>query len=172
LVSSFLELLYSLRVRQGGEDRIYWISSKRRKFEVRSYYHVLYIHASSHFLWKSICRVKVPSRVAFFEWTAALGKILILNNLRKRNVIVMDWCCICKKSGESTDHLLLHYEVARDLWSSLFHLFRADWVMPRRVKELLVSWSGQVRSCNVLTVWRLYLERAECKKLWRKRIRW
>jgi hypothetical protein len=43
LVSSFFELLYSLRVRQGGEDRICWIPSKRRKFEVRSYYHVLSI---------------------------------------------------------------------------------------------------------------------------------
>jgi hypothetical protein len=50
LVSSFFELLYSLKVRQGGEDRICWIPSKRRKFEVRSYYHVLSILTSSLFL--------------------------------------------------------------------------------------------------------------------------
>jgi hypothetical protein len=32
-----LILLYSLRLRQGGEDKICWIPSKRRKFEVRSF---------------------------------------------------------------------------------------------------------------------------------------
>jgi hypothetical protein len=46
---------------------------------------------------------------------AALGKILTLDNLRKRLVIMMDWRCICKKSGESVDYLLLHCEVAREL---------------------------------------------------------
>jgi hypothetical protein len=28
---------------------------------------------------------------------------------------------MCKKSGESINHLLLHCEVTRDLWSSLFN---------------------------------------------------
>jgi hypothetical protein len=41
LISSFFELLYSLRTRQEGEDRICWIPSKRRQFKVKSYYHVL-----------------------------------------------------------------------------------------------------------------------------------
>jgi hypothetical protein len=36
---------------------------------------------------------------------------------------------MCKKSEESIDHFLLHCEVARELWSSLFHLFGVDWVM-------------------------------------------
>jgi hypothetical protein len=36
---------------------------------------------------------------------------------------VVDWCCICKKSRETIDHLLLHCEVARDLWVSIFPSF-------------------------------------------------
>jgi hypothetical protein len=38
---------------------------------------------------KSIWSIKAPSRVVFFVWTMTLGKILTLNNLRKRNVIVV-----------------------------------------------------------------------------------
>jgi hypothetical protein len=38
---------------------------------------------------------------------AALGKILNLDNLRKRNVIVVDWYYMCKRSGRSIDYLLL-----------------------------------------------------------------
>jgi hypothetical protein len=67
------------------------------------------------FSWKSTWRSKAPSTMAFFVLEATLGRILTLDNLRKRYVIVMDWCCMCKKSSESTDHLLFHFEVARDL---------------------------------------------------------
>jgi hypothetical protein len=44
--------------------------------------------------------------------TMTLGKTLTLDNLRKRNVIVVDWCCMCKRSRESIDNLLLHCEVS------------------------------------------------------------
>jgi hypothetical protein len=41
LVIAFYDLLYSLILRQGGEDRIWWIPSKRRKFKIRSFYQEL-----------------------------------------------------------------------------------------------------------------------------------
>jgi hypothetical protein len=41
---------------------------------------------------------------------------------------------MCKRSGESFDHLLLYCEVVTELWSLLFHLFDVDWVMLRRVR--------------------------------------
>ena len=78
---------------------------QREQLEVRSYYHVLTILIGSPFPWKNIWRIKVPSRVAFFVWTAALRKILTLDSLRKRNIIMVDWCCMCKKIEKSIDHL-------------------------------------------------------------------
>ena len=35
-----------------------------------------------------------------------MGQILTIDNLRKQRVLVVDWCCMCKQSGESIDHLL------------------------------------------------------------------
>jgi hypothetical protein len=75
---------------------------------------------------ESIWKFKTSSRVAFFMWKTDLGKIL--DNLRKMNVIVV-WCCMRKKSGESIDHLLLLCKVA-ELWSLHFQLFGVVWVMP------------------------------------------
>jgi len=49
---------------------------------------------------------------AFFAWSAALGKILTVDNFRKRHIIIVDRCCLCKRDGESVDHLLLHCDVA------------------------------------------------------------
>jgi hypothetical protein len=34
--------------------------------------------------------IKVPLKVSFFTWSAALGKILTMDNLRKQRVIVVD----------------------------------------------------------------------------------
>lgn len=44
---------------------------------------------------------------------------------------------------ESCDHLLLHCQLARELWSVPLCLFEVQWVMPKRVVDMLASWKGQ-----------------------------
>ena len=94
LYISFFNLLYSFRFGQGGEDKLCWVHSKRTLFDVKSYYNVLVPRDSIPFPQRSIWRNKAPLRVVFFAWLAALEKILIVDNLRKWHVIVVDWCCI------------------------------------------------------------------------------
>jgi hypothetical protein len=59
---------------------------------VRLYFHEFSTFGGSSFPWRSILKVKVPLKEFFFfflvvvVWTRALGKIMILNNLRKRRV--------------------------------------------------------------------------------------
>lgn len=96
--------------------------------------------------------IKVPLKVSFFTWLAALGKILTIDNLRKQRVIVVDWCCMWKKSGEFVDHLLLYYEIASALWNSTFSLFGLDWVMPRRVVDLFACWTAEFGSIHSVAV--------------------
>jgi hypothetical protein len=86
-------------LRLGGEDKLCWVPSKRGLFEVKSFYNVLVPHDSTHFPWRSIWQNKAPLRVVFFSWSAVLGKILIIYNLRKQHLIVVDWFCLCKNSG-------------------------------------------------------------------------
>ena len=47
---------------------------------------------------------------------------------------------MCKKSGESIDHLLLHCEVAIEVWNMVCQQFGVMWVMLGRLKEFLRSW--------------------------------
>lgn len=109
---SFFRVLYLVRVRQKGEDKLWWVPSKKSLFVFRSFYSVLARNDGFHFLWKSVWRTKVPLRAAHFAWLAALGKILTIDNLRKRHVIVVDRCCMRKMNkGESVDHILFHCEV-------------------------------------------------------------
>jgi hypothetical protein len=84
-----------------------------------------------------------------------LGKILTMDNLRKKNIIVTKLCCTCKKNGESIDHLLLHCEIALEVWNMVCQLFGAMWVMPSSLKECLGSWRGQRGNRTVLQIWRM-----------------
>jgi hypothetical protein len=59
---------------------------------------------------------------------------------------------MCKKSEEPIDHLLIHCKVARKLWSSILNLFGVEWVIPRWVIDLLVSWGGHVQRGTVIEV--------------------
>jgi hypothetical protein len=98
-----------------------------------------------------VCQTHVPSRLAFFVWSVALGKILTLDNLRKLHVIVMDICCVCKRNGEFVDHLLLHCKVSSGMWSALCSRFGMSWVMPRRVIGLFACWWF----CRNARVWKM-----------------
>jgi hypothetical protein len=139
VVSRFYEVLYSQKVRYGCVDTIGWSPSKRKVFDVKSYYQIMPNSVQYSFPCKSIWKVKAPPRVAFFVWTAALGKILTMDILCKRNIMVAEWCCMCKHGGESIDHLFLHCEVATEIWSGILQLFGIAWVMPRSVTECLGS---------------------------------
>jgi hypothetical protein len=63
------------------------------------------------------------SEIGFFVWSAGICKILTLDNLKKRHVSVINRCCMCKRSEETVDHLLLHCEVAYALWFAIFSRF-------------------------------------------------
>ena len=99
--------------------------------------------------------IKGSPQVSFFSWTTALGKILTIDNLRKRHFVVLEWCYMCKRCGESVDHLLLHYPIAYEMWSMVFCLFGICWVMPQRVVDLLDCWSCNFRRHRNIVIWRM-----------------
>ena len=89
----------------------------------------------------------------FFAWFASLCKILTIDNLRKRSMLVLDWCYMCKRCGEFMDHLLLHCPIAWELWSLVFYLFGIHWVMPHTVLELFEAWQGKFARHRNIDVW-------------------
>ncbi|KAG2680361.1 hypothetical protein I3760_11G096400 [Carya illinoinensis] len=67
----------------------------------------------------------------------------------------MDCCFMCKRSGESADHLLLHCEVSRALWDEVFAKLGIAWVMPKSVVNLLACWKGVQRNHQIVAVWKM-----------------
>ena len=141
-VESFLLLLHSHAPSLEEPDKLIWKLKRSGIFDISSYYLMLRDPTAFAFPWKSIWRVKAPRRVSFFVWTAAWGRILTCDNLMKRGYVMAGWCCMCKCSGESVDHLLLHCEVVREVWNFFLQSFGVSWVFPETVNDLLFGWQN------------------------------
>ncbi|XP_042977702.1 uncharacterized protein LOC122308443 isoform X1 [Carya illinoinensis] len=154
-IAGFFSFLHSVKLGANGRDCMLWKHSGSNKFSVNSFYKVLTAQQHISFPWKSIWKVCVPSKVAFFSWTAALGKILTIDNLRKCVMIVMEWCFMCKKNGESIDNLFLCCEVAREFLGGILCRAGLSWVMPKRVVEVLACWNRHHNSSQLDEAWRM-----------------
>jgi hypothetical protein len=96
-----------------------------------------------------------PPRITFFMWIVALGKILIANNFQRQNIILVNWCCMCKVDGKTIDHLFLHYyTVAKEMWDIVLTLFGMHWVMPRHLVDLLDFWQGKLGRHRHIEIWK------------------
>ena len=78
-----MDLVYSGSWRRNEVDKMYWKLSPRGVFDVRSYYRALQPPNLDSFPWKPLWKPKVPTKVSFFIWIVALGKILTIDNLRR-----------------------------------------------------------------------------------------
>jgi hypothetical protein len=96
VLASFFQVLHSVKVSRDRVDRLWWVSSKKGLFKVKSF-RSLACSDSSGFPWKSVWWTQAPLRAAFFAWSVALDKILTVDNLRKRHIIIVDRCCLCKR---------------------------------------------------------------------------
>ncbi|XP_059627693.1 uncharacterized protein LOC132270534 [Cornus florida] len=130
-------------------DEMVWVGSSRGVFEVKSYFSMVELPGPT-FPWKAIWRTKAPLKVAFFSWTTALGSILTTDNLRRSQVVV-NGCYMCKKTGESVNHLLIHCLVARDVFLVALGI---PWVFSESMVDLLESWRGCTVESRVRDAWR------------------
>ena len=88
-------------------------------FSVKSLYKALQRVSLASFPSKIIWNSCVQPKISFFAWEASWGRVLTLDRLRKRGWALENRCFLCQKSGESIDHLLLHCERTREVWTLL-----------------------------------------------------
>ena len=79
---NLLRFIYSGLMRSNAANQLYLKPSSKQIFYVWSYYRVLHSNTQLSFPWNTIWKPKVPIKVSFFLWSAALGRILTMDNLR------------------------------------------------------------------------------------------
>ncbi|KAL6327673.1 hypothetical protein AAG906_022613 [Vitis piasezkii] len=138
-------LLLSIRGRRLNpllEDRMLWKETSNGIFSVKSLYNDLASRRVDQFPNGMIWSPCGPTKVSFFAWEASWGKVLTLDQLKKRGRILANRCFLCYEEEESIDHIRIHCTRARVIWELLFALFGVTWVLPFSVRDTLIGWCG------------------------------
>ena len=141
-VDRFLQVLYRKQIRPLMKDKILFKGSRNDAFSVKSMYRVLDCSPQVAFPSCSIWNPVIPPRMGFFAWEASWGKVLTLDQLKRRGRALANRCFLCEEDEEDINHLLLHYKKARMLWDLLLSIVGTSWVFPNSVIQMLLSWQG------------------------------
>ena len=95
----------------------------------------------------------IPTKVTFFACEVWWGKMITLNQLKRR------WCALankrsfCGEDEENIEHILLHCSMVRELLTLLFALVGIDWVLPYLMRDFLLGWKGAFMKKSHMKIW-------------------
>ena len=121
------------------EDSVIWKEGDDRLFKVKKVYSVLANTEGAEFPYSNVWVDRVPTKIVFFAWEAAWGKVLTLDRLQRRGWQFLNRCFLCGCEEETINHILIHCTVVKGLWDIIFVLCGVQWVFPESVKEVLCS---------------------------------
>ena len=141
-----------------------------RIFSVKSLYSVLEPRIAVPFPWNIIWSPCVPTKVGFFALEASWGKVLTLDQLKRRGWAIANGCFLCCAEEESINHIIIHYSKARVLWELVFVLFGVTWVLPYSARDTLLGWHGSFVGKKHRKAWRA-TPLCLCWSVWKERNR-
>ena len=77
-----------------------------------------------------------------------------MDNLRRRNMVIVNVCPMCLKNAEFVDHLFLNCRVAQGLWNDVYSWFDMRGVLPVHFSQLFEIWMLGVGSTRGRIMWR------------------
>ena len=112
----FLLFLHNKKIRSYQEDRLLLKETRTDGFSVRLMYRKLMHSLPTVFLCRSIWNPIIPPKLGFFAWEASWGKVLTLDQLKRKGIPLVNKCFLCEEE-ETIDHLLIHCSRAKMLWN-------------------------------------------------------
>ena len=141
MVGNLLDVLRKHRVTL-EEDSVFWKEGRGGLFRVKEAYSMLASPIVTVFPKSNIWVDRVQTKIAFFAWEAAWGKVLTLDRLQRRGWQFPNCCFLYGCEEETINHILIHCTIVRVLWDIILGLFGAQWAFLEFVKEVLFSWKG------------------------------
>ena len=122
-------------------------------FRVKRAYSVLASPIVAEFPYSNVWVDRVPTKIAFFAWEAAWGKVLTLDRLQRRGWQLPNRCFLCGCEEETINHILIHCTVVKVLWDIILGLCGVQWAFPEFVRRFYVAgrallWGKKGKNCG------------------------
>ena len=104
----FLQTLYDQNFRPTGEDKLLLKNVKEKWFSVKIMYKGFDISLAFDFPYRLVWNPVVPQKIGVFAWETAWGKVVTLDQLKRRGMTFANRCFMCEEEEETIDHLLIH----------------------------------------------------------------
>ena len=138
-VERFLQTLCDQNFCPLSEDKLLLKDVKEKGFSIKIIYKGLDPSPTIDFPYRLIWNSTVPPKIGFFAWEAIWGKVLTLDQLKRRGMTFANRCFLCKEDEETTYHLLIHCKSAKILWNLFLSIVGTSWVFPRSVLLTLLA---------------------------------
>ena len=152
-VERFLLILHNKKIRPSQEDCLILKETRPDGFAVKLMYRKLMHSPPTDFLWHSIWNPIVPPKLGFFAWEASWGKVLTLDQLKRRGITLVNRCFLCEEEEETIDHLLIHCSAAKMLWNLFLAIMDYNCVFPLTVRQALLAWQSARVGKKRKSVW-------------------
>ena len=141
-MTRFLHTLHDQKLRPTGVDKLSLQNVKDRGFSVKSMYKGVDVSPAFVFPHRIVWNLVVPPKIGVFAWEVAWGKVLTLDQLKRRGMSFANKCFMCEEEEETIDHLLIHCKFAKMLWDLFLSIVRISWVFSHSVLHTLLAWQG------------------------------
>ena len=109
-MENFLHAIQPSKIISSRKDKLILKGNTAGIYSVQLMYEVLNRLASSPMTFpiKSVWNSLVPLKVGCFAWEVVWGKVLTLDQLKRRGRPLASRCYLCENEEETIDHLLVH----------------------------------------------------------------
>ena len=141
-MTRFLQILHGIKFQPLGVDKLSLKNVNVKGFSVKSMYKGLNVSPALDFPHRLVWNPVAPPKTGVFAWEAAWGKVLTLDQLKRRGMEFANRCFMCEEEEETIDHLLIHCKFAKVLWDLFLSIVGISWVFPHSVLNKLLAWQG------------------------------
>ena len=149
----FLQTLHDQNFRLSGEDKLLLKDVKEKGFSVKIMYKGFDLSPAFDFPYHLVWNPIVPPKIRVFAWEATWGKVLTLDQLKRRGMAFANRYFLCEEDEETIDHLLIHCKSAKILSNLFLSIVGTSWVFPHSVLHTLLAWQGAAMGKKRKKIW-------------------
>ena len=152
-MTRFLLILHDHNFRPTGVDKLSLKNATDKGFSVKNMYKGYDVSPALDFPHRLVWNPVAPPKTGVFAWEAAWGKVLTLDQLKRRGMTFANRCFMCEEEEETIDHLLIHCKIAKMLWDLFLLIVGISWVFPHSVLHTLLAWQGAAVGKKLKKIW-------------------